>query len=172
MFYIVFLALMACSGLAPLAGPPDLHGLATWYDPCAHQSQIGDYEGCRQGDHVMRNGQPFRYDGATVAVDTSHWPEWDGARAMVLTQCGRLVSVEVTDTGLLYAAGEFRLGVGPLSTLRYWPADQEIRWLDELVYRVVADFPADTFRERVSCNPSANGGAETTVVAVWILGKR
>lgn len=73
MFKIVLLALALRVGLGPvLAGPSDLRGLATYYGPPAF---------C-EGDG-MRNGEPLRLDGPTVAVDTSHWPEWANARAVV-----------------------------------------------------------------------------------------
>lgn len=73
MFKIVLLALAASLGLQPiLACPPDLHGLATYYGPPAFYENKG-----------MRNGEPLRLSGATVAVDASHWPHWANARAIV-----------------------------------------------------------------------------------------
>jgi len=72
-FKIVLLALAASLGLTPvLSRPPDLHGLSTYYGPPAF---------C-EGDG-MRNGQPLRLDGPTVAVDASHWPGWANVRAIV-----------------------------------------------------------------------------------------
>ena len=72
MFKIVLLVLATSLGLLPLAAPPDLYGLATYYGPPAF----------REGDG-MRNGEPLRLDGPTVAVDASHWPGWANARAVV-----------------------------------------------------------------------------------------
>ena len=58
--------------LLALAMHTALHGLGTYYGPPAF---------C-EGDG-MRNGKPLRLDGATVAVDATHWPQWADARAIV-----------------------------------------------------------------------------------------
>ena len=170
MFKIVLLALIASLGLPPR--PPDLYGLATWYGPPAFV----------RGD-LMRDGEPLDLAAPTVAVDDSHWPLWAGARALVLTECGGLHRVRITDTGHLYRAGRARLGVRG-GVLRYWFVDgagpvsgpvlaspvleQATEWLEEGAHRFVADFPRDFFARAIACEVDAYGRGETTKVWVWI----
>lgn len=119
----------------------------------------------------MRNEEPFRLDAATMAVDTGYWPAWANREAIVLTECGKLVRVRVTDTGRLASAGAVRFGVGPLNQARYWPADRvDVKWSDGAVsFPFVADFPMGFFAEHITCEPGASGGHATTIVAVWVL---
>lgn len=140
--------------LLPLA----IHGLATWYGPPANL-----------GGDTMANGGPLRLAAPTVAVDVSR-RDLLGRRAVVLTGCGRLRFVEVTDTGRLAAAGPARFGVGPLGSAHYWPADKAgVRWADGPELWFVADFPRDYFAGRVACGVDAWGRGETTEVWVWFF---
>ena len=88
----------------------------------------------------------------------------------------------MTDTGLLYNAGWFRLGVRN-GIRRFWPTRFEEEplelaqrvlekpvlvddtlWLDESEYRMVADFPQGFFLDRVACI-----GDDTVIAGLWIL---
>lgn len=170
MFETVLLILVASLDLVSLAGPPDLRGLATWYDPCTAHISRADREQCGKQTHLMANGGTYNADAPTVAVDVGLRDEWLGRRVVVFAECGHIVAVEVTDTGLLAAAGEFRQGVGGLGTLRYWPAHwTDVEWIGDEALPVVADFPVSFFRETVCCRPGAAGGLETTVVAIWLV---
>ena len=172
------LALAAWLGLTPLLKrPPDLYGLATWYGPPAF----------RDGD-IMRNGEPLDLAGATVAVDTSHWPRWADRSAIVLTECGTLHRVKITDTGRLYEVGGWlRLGVRQ-GRLRYWPVlenagpgdaepvlltpitERDIEWREDAAYRVVADFPMKWYARVAACRVDHWGEGDTQKVMIWVLG--
>lgn len=154
--------------LAVALSLPNLHGLATWYDPCVRFGQGDEYQACCQRDNLMRNEQPFRLDAPTVAVDTSHWPEWNGGIAIILTEHGQLCFAEVTDTGMLYAAGWFRWGVDELDTLRYWPTTTtNIKWRAQPAYQIVADFPRGTYRGRIA--RISHGGVDTALIRMWVV---
>lgn len=132
-----------------------LSGLATWY----------------QGGDIMRNGEPLDLAAPTVSVDASHI-DWLGKTAVVLTECGGVHFVTVTDTGYLYKTGRYRLGISKFTQqLRYWPVMDEatpvltdtIEWQEEETYKVVADFPRQFFSDEIACN-----GNETLKVRIFI----
>lgn len=178
MFKIILIALALHAQFGPiLERPPDLHGLSTWYGPPAF---------C-QGD-TMANGEPLDLDAPTVAVDKSH-KNWLGTEALVLTECGGLYRVRVTDTGRLYKVGGWlRLGVCQ-GQLRYWPvlegisvqgaepvllspvAERGIEWRGDRAYRVVADFPRDFYARVAACRVDHWGKGDTQRVMVWVLDK-
>jgi len=168
----IFLALMTLN-LNVLARSPDLIGLATWYHPCSHLIHSAERVRCESQMHLMANGEKFDASALTMAVDRSRKDLLE-RQAIVLTECGRLLRVRLTDTGLLQAAGIFRKGLKRscseedcIEVLRYWPEGRDdVLWLSELKYAIVADFPQETFRSLVSCGA---GELETTVVAIWIL---
>lgn len=176
MIRLILLSLLASLNLTPLAERPNLVGLATWYDPCSFYINRGDKEACEAETHRMANGEKFQADASTVAVDKSERERWLNHDAILLTECGKLVRVKITDTGLLYAAGEFRHGIKKICSptectgvLRFWPTTTtDVLWSSELSYRVVTDFPRDTFKRRVTCEPDAPGELETTIIAVWV----
>ena len=177
MFRIILIALALQLRFGPmLERPPDLVGLATWYGP------PGFVEG-----QTMANGEPLRLHAPTVAVDVSHRDGWLNRTALVLTECGGLHKVRVTDTGYLYRAGLFRLGVRS-DCRRYWwvgePPEEdwelaervldravlepETEWLEGEVYSVVADFPMKYFARVVACKVDGWGKGDTTRVWVWV----
>lgn len=156
----------------PLCQSPDLHGLATHYGPPAFLD----------GD-VMRNGEPLDLSAPMMAVDDSHWPEWKDAAAWVLTECGTVYRVRVTDTGRLYQIGGWlRLGIRQ-EQLRYWPVqvktdtepvllesvvETKTEWLDDKPLRVVADFPERFYAKQVACKAGARGQGDTMKVWLWV----
>lgn len=166
--------LLAALGLSCLLRAPDLHGLAVYYDPCLRHVSSGDQALCReQPQDLMRNGEPFQLDAPTVSVDRSHWPKWANAEAIVLTECGGLFKVHVTDTGMLKAAERYGYGVHEICasectrTLRYWPVGTGgVKWEDDATYPIVADFPMRFFAEHVTCEPDT---LATVIVRVWFL---
>lgn len=136
-----------------------LRGLATWYGPPLFND----------GD-IMRNGEALSLSAHTVAVDASHL-DWLNMNAIVLTECGGVHFVHVTDTGLLYEAGYFRLGISRFTKqLRYWPVIEgtpvltdTIEWQEDATYKVVADFPQQFFLDEIACD-----GDETLKVRMYI----
>ncbi len=101
-------------------GPPDLVGLATYYD-------FAD-------GSIMRDGTPLRTDGMTCAVDASEWERLAGREIIVGVE-GRYMRLRVTDTGRLYDAGQFAFD----ARRRTWlPATSGPR--------VILDVPAGTYR--------------------------
>ena len=176
MFRLILITLALHTSLGPIMQrPPDLVGLSTWYGPPAFMD----------GD-VMANGEPLRLNGATVAVDASR-KAWLGRDALVLTECGGLYRVRVTDTGELYEVGGWlRLGVRQ-GQLRYWPvlegvsiqgsepvllspvADRGIEWRNGKAYRVVADFPMKFYADNVACRVDAYRRGDTQKVMMWVL---
>jgi hypothetical protein len=177
MFRLILITLALYAHFGPMMErPPDLVGLSTWYGPPAF---------C-DGD-AMANGEPLRLDGATVAVDASR-KAWLGRDAVVLTECGEIHRVRITDTGYLANAGLFRLGVRG-GQLRYWPVggqpelklelaervlktsvvQEEIHWLDGNELPVVADFPMRFYADEVACRVDAWGKGDTQKVMMWIL---
>ena len=138
--------------LAPLVG------LATWYDSGA----------------IMRNGEPLDLSAPTVSVDASH-VDWLGRTAIVLTECGGVHFVTMTDTGNLYKAGRFRLGVSKFTKqLRYWPVLEAtpvltgtVEWKEDITHKIVADFPRQFFLNRIACN-----GSETLKVRILVCPPR
>jgi len=95
----------------------------------------------------------------------------------------------VADSGYLYSAGLWRLGVKG-GVLRYWPASFEVGklelakrvlvkpvvaddtvWLDDRLLRIVADFPSEFYRDEVACSPNAPGGPDTEEVWLWLIAK-
>ena len=178
MFRIVLIALALHLRFGPmLERPPDLHGLSTWYGP----------PGFGDGD-IMADGTPLALDGPTVAVDVSH-KAWLGRDALVLTECGGVHRVRITDTGHLYRAGLFRLGIRD-GILCYWPASKpeeqtltlaeqvlkipvyepHTEWLQDEAYLVVADFPMKYFARVVACKTDGWGKGDTTrIVGMWVL---
>lgn len=176
MFRFVLITLALHASLGPLMQcPPNLAGLSTWYGPPAFLD----------GD-VTASGEPLRLDGATLAVDVSRRP-WLGRDALVLTECGGLHRVRITDTGRLYEVGGWlRLGVRQRQ-LRYWPvlegvsiqgaepvllspiADRGIEWRSAKAYRVVADFPMEFYADEVACRVDAWGKGDTQKVWIWVL---
>lgn len=167
MFRIVLVALALHLGLTR----PDLHGMATYYGPPAF----------RQGD-TMANGGRLDLNAPTVAVDVSHRDEWLDRSAVILTECGGLHRVRVTDTGRLYQVGGwFRYGIRG-DQLRYWPVEVESEappvlaapvleepttWLDDYPVRVVADFPQRYFAA-IACKVDTKGNGDTMKVWVWV----
>lgn len=124
----------------------------------------------------MRNGQGLQLAAPIVAVDVSR-RDWLDKTAVVLTECGGIYFVRVTDTGYLESTkgGEplrFRLGISRLTKqLRYWPVgDVEpvladaIEWREDRAYKVVADFPRDFFLDKIVC-----GGNKTLKVKLLII---
>jgi len=142
-----------------------LRGLATWYGPPLFN-----------GGDIMRNGQVLDLSARTVAVDASY-VDWLDRKAIVLTECGGVHIVTVTDTGQLYKAGRFRLGISRFTNqLRYWPVvpnaansvpvlQDTIDWQGEgaITHRIVADFPRDFFLDEISCD-----GNETLEVRIYV----
>jgi hypothetical protein len=123
-----------------------LHGLATYYGPTGE---------------LMRNGERLDLSAPTMAVDKS-WSHLLGREVVILTSCGGVRLVTVTDTGMLFDAGWMRLGIGPLDTLRYWPAHRtDVKWTEDREYRFIADFPQEYFDRKLSCND--------TTTKVWIF---
>jgi hypothetical protein len=137
----------------------------------------------------MRNGQPLDLSAPTVAVNScrpgdggwcvEHWPEWkDRAAIVYVADTGDIFKVRVTDTGYLYAAGRFRLGIRD-GVKHYWsvPAESDgvapvapvvesgTTWLSDYSYRIVVDFPEDFFKAQVS----AERFHPWRLVAVWVL---
>lgn len=174
MLKLILLTLALHAWLGPaMQRPPDLHGLATYYGPPAF---------C-QGD-TMANGEPLDLDAPTVAVDVSHRDDWLGLDALVLTECGGLHRVRVTDTGRLYEVGGWlRLGVRG-DQLRYWPVGVEteaepvllspvlkarIEWMEAGAFQVVADFPQKWYTRVAACQTDAYGHGDTQQVSLWIL---
>lgn len=112
----------------------------------------------------MRNGQGLQLAAPTVSVDASH-TDWLDETVVVLTECGGIHLVRVTDTGYLEKTKNgqplrFRLGISSVTRqLRYWPVwDVEpvltdaVEWREDKTYKVVADFPRDFFLNEVTCN--------------------
>ena len=136
-----------------------LQGLATWYGP--PQFNEGD---------IMRNGEGLDLSAPTVAVDASH-ADWLDRTAVILTKCGGIHFAKITDTGNLYQAGCFRLGMSKATKqLRYWPVwdatpvlTNTIEWKEDKIHRVVADFPRDFFLDRVACD-----GNETVEARIYV----
>ena len=178
MFKIVLIALALHLRFGPmLERPPDLAGLGTWYGP------PGFVEG-----QTMANGEPLRLHAPTVAVDVSHRDEWLNKSALVLTGCGGVHKVRITDTGYLYRAGYFRLGVRA-GCLRYWSVSEppeedwelaervlnravvqdKTHWLDGDELPVVADFPQWYFAREVACKVDGWGKGDTTRIWLWVL---
>jgi hypothetical protein len=177
MFRIILITLALCAHFGPIMEhPPDLVGLSTYYGPPAFLD----------GD-AMANGQPLRLDAATVAVDASR-KAWLNRDALVLTECGEIHRVRITDTGYLARAGLFRLGVRN-GLLRYWPVgeqpepepelaeqvlekpviEEKTHWLDGDELPVVADFPADFYADEVACRVDAWGRGDTQKIWLWLL---
>jgi hypothetical protein len=177
MFRLILVTLALYAHFGPvMERPPDLAGLSTWYGPPAFLD----------GDE-MANGEPLRLGGATLAVDVSR-KAWLGREALVLTECGEIYRVRVTDTGRLANAGLLRLGVRG-DRLRYWPvggqperelelaervlerpvAVEETHWLDGDELPVVADFPMRFYADEVACRVDAWGKGDTQRVWIWVL---
>lgn len=160
MFKIV-LTVLAAMLVIPVSSlwPPDLIGLGTYYGPPAFSNGA-----------LMRNGEALDLSEATMAVDDSQ-VEWVDRWAVVLTECGELHRVRVTDTGMLEAAGKVCYGVGPLNQARYWPEDRiDVKWADGAVkLPFVADFPAAFFHDEIACVLDAYGQGGTVMLAVWVL---
>lgn len=131
-----------------------LSGLATWYD----------------GGTIMRNGEALQLAAPTVSVDASHI-DWLDRTAVILTECGGVHFARITDTGPLYKAGRFRLGISKFTQQRrYWPVvdatpvlTDTIDWQEDTTYKVVADFPRDFFLDKIACD-----GNETLRVRIYI----
>lgn len=146
--------------LALLWNLAPLQGIATWYGPPLFND----------GD-IMRNGGALSLSAHTVAVDASHL-DWLNMDAVVLTKCGGVHIVRVTDTGPLYKAGRFRLGISRFTQqLRYWPVVEgtpvltdTIEWKQDATHKVVADFPRQFFLDKIACD-----GNETLEVRMYIL---
>jgi len=140
---------------------PDMVGLATHYGPPTN---------C-QGD-TTSSGRPLNLWGQTAAVDVSLRDTLLNEEIYVLTECGQIYKVLVTDTGRLYKAGWWRLGVRG-SVRRYWHVDEDwgepvlpytpipTKWLEDKSYQMVLDFPI-YFRKSIPCKPG-----KTMKVAVW-----
>ena len=104
-------------------------------------------------------------------MDASH-VDWLDRNALVLTECGGAHIVRITDTGPLYKAGRFRLGVSRVTKqLRYWPVwdvtpvlTGAVEWREDQVYRVIVDFPRDFYLDEVVCD-----GDETMKVKLLLL---
>lgn len=176
MFRLILITLALYAHLGPIMQrPPDLVGLSTWYGPPAFLD----------GD-AMANGEPLRLDAPTVAVDASR-EAWLNLDALILTECGGLHRVRITDTGRLYEVGGWlRLGVR-LGQLRYWPVlegvsvlgaepvllspvmDRGIKWRGDRAYRVVADFPMQFYVGQVACRVDHWGKGDTQKIMVWVL---
>ena len=94
--------------------------------------------------------------------------------------------MRVTDTGRLYNAGLFRLGVRD-GHLRYWSVSKieedwelaervlersvleaDTEWLKDIAFPVVADFPEKFFARYVACRVDAWGKGDTTEVMIWV----
>ncbi len=133
----------------------------------------------------MANGQALHLKAHTVAVDVSH-KHWLDRWAWVLTECGTVHRVLITDTGYLYERGGWlRLGIQQ-GRKQYWPvledagiegaepvlmkpvADRGIDWLEDRAYRVVADFPSQVFADEIACKVDYWGKGDTMKVWVWI----
>lgn len=170
---IEFLVALILSLPVPLRGIPDMVGLATHYGPPAF---------CR-GD-TMANGEPLDLWGRTVAVDDS-MKHLLNSEVYMLTECGQIYEVRVTDTGyldehcLLYRWGTKR--VADWKVARYWCTqlpqtegtpvlgfpilEEETEWEGE-EYPLILDLPIG-FRESIPCQKG-----ETMKVAVWLKEER
>jgi len=105
-------------------GRSRLEGLAVWHN-CPSESCPGT---------TMRNGERWRCDGATLAVDKSEWQGWGGKEVMI-SSGDITATLLVADTGYLYAAG--------------WFAPRNGRWRrvkpgEPGALRIVADMPRCT----------------------------
>ena len=114
------------SVIIALLGQPTFDGLATWY------TGPGLY---------TRSGEPFRLDMPICAVDDLEWAALQGKALIVISDDGHVATLRVSDTGNLYAAGEFYRSVYHLHHFvpRENPAAQGP------AYRVVLDIPELTF---------------------------
>jgi len=136
--------------LTQLLGVPALQGLATYYE----------YD-----SGVMRNGEQLDLAGRTCAVDDSEWAKLQDHLLLIVAWGpeGPLGSVRaglfrVTDTGLLYDAGQF---APDQHDAHGWP----IRWAKaERGEQIALDLPRDAFR---LLSPLGH----TIQVAAWDLGK-
>lgn len=166
---ISFLVSLLLALEVPLRGMPDMVGLATHYGPPAF---------C-QGD-TMANGEPLDLDAHTAAVDDS-MKHLLNSEILMLTECGQIYKVRITDTGyldehcLLWRWGAKR--VGNWDVARYWCTklpktegspvlvssilEERVEWEGD-EYPLILDLPIH-FRKSIPCQKG-----ETMKVAVWI----
>jgi hypothetical protein len=132
----------------------------------------------------MANGEPLDLWGRTAAVDDS-MKHLLGQDVYMLTECGQIYKVRVTDTGhldegcLLYRWGVQR--AADWNVARYWCTklpktegipvlgspilEEEMEWEGD-EYPLILDLPAH-FRESIPCQEG-----ETMKVAVWLKEER